>query len=72
MIDPTPNEQTALQSVLQPLGDYVASIGMDKPLSHYQRHEVLQLIDVVVTSYQNKLQELTIDDAPFLDDDIPF
>lgn len=73
MIDPTPNESKALESVLQPLGDYVVSVGMDKPLSQYKRFEILELIDVVITNYQNKLRELTPNDAPlYADDDIPF
>ncbi len=72
MINPTPNELKALKSVLQPLCDYVASIGMDKSLSQYQRSEVIKLIDVVITAYQDKLRELTPDDAPLYEDDIPF
>ena len=72
MIDPTKNETRAMQSTLQPLGDYVASIGMQRSLADYSQQEVLQLIDVVITSYQNKLQELTPNDAPFNEDDIPF
>lgn len=52
MIDPSGMEITAMQSCLGPLGDYVASIGMDRPLADYRKEEVLGLIDVIVTAYQ--------------------
>jgi hypothetical protein len=65
VIDPTHNEKAAMQAVLPHLGDYVASIGMDRPLSSYSRAEVLQLVDVVLTAYFDNLRELTPDDVPF-------
>ena len=52
MIDPSDLEIGAMQSCLGPLGDYVASIGMDRPLADYRKEEVLGLIDVIVTAYQ--------------------
>ena len=55
MIDKTPLEQQALASALRPLGEAVAEIGMDKPLSAYTREEVLTLIEVVVDAYQKHL-----------------
>ena len=70
MIDPTNNEKQAMAAVLKPLGDFVAAIGLDKPLSLYQKHEVMQLIELVITQYQDKLREITSEDMPF--DDIPF
>lgn len=57
MIDPTEMEVAAMQSCLAPLGEYVASIGMERPLADYTRDEVLTLIDVVVTAYQNQMIE---------------
>jgi endogenous inhibitor of DNA gyrase (YacG/DUF329 family) len=65
MIDPTRNEKAAMEAVLPRLGEYVASIGMDRPLSDYSREEVLQLVDVVLTAYFDKLREITPDDVPF-------
>lgn len=65
VIDPTHNEQAAMEAVLASLGDYVASVGMDKPLSAYTREEVLRLVDVVLTAYFDSLRELTPDDIPF-------
>lgn len=65
MIDPTRNELAAMEAVLPRLGDYVAAIGVERPLSAYTRDEVLQLVDVVLTTYFDSLRELTPDDIPF-------
>lgn len=64
MIDPTHNEKAAMEAVLPRLGEFVASIGMDRPLADYSREEVLQLVDVVLTAYFDKMREITPDDAP--------
>ena len=55
MVDPTETEQAALAAALAPLGEYVASIGMERPLADYSRDEVLTLIEVVVTAFQDHL-----------------
>jgi hypothetical protein len=55
MIDPSDMEIAAMQSCLAPLGEYVGSIGMQRPLADYSRDEVLMLIDVVVTRYQDSM-----------------
>jgi hypothetical protein len=65
VIDPTHNEKTAMQAVLPHLGEYVASVGMDKPLSAYSREEILQMVDLVLTAFFDNLRELTPDDVPF-------
>ncbi len=52
MIDPTEMELAAIRSALAPLGDYVASIGMERPLADYGKAEVLRLVEVVVDAYQ--------------------
>lgn len=65
VIDPTHNELAAMEAVLPQLGDYVAAIGMERPLSAYTRDEVLQLVDVVLTAYFDRLRDLTPDDIPF-------
>ena len=57
MIDPSDMEIAAMQSCLGPLGEYVGSIGMQRPLADYTRDEVLTLIDVVVTHYQDSMLE---------------
>ena len=55
MVDPTELEQAAMAAALGPLGEYVGSIGMDRPLADYSRDEVLTLIEVVVTAFQDHL-----------------
>lgn len=65
VINPTQNEKAAMESVLPRLGEYVASVGMDKPLSAYSREQILQMVDVVLTAYFDNLRELTPDDVPF-------
>ncbi|MES9888710.1 MAG: DUF6511 domain-containing protein, partial [Candidatus Sedimenticola sp. 6PFRAG1] len=56
VIDPTHNEKAAMDAVLPQLGEYVVSVGMDKPLSAYSREEILQLVDVVLTAYFDNLR----------------
>ena len=65
VIDPTHNETTAMEAVLPVLGEYVAALGMERPLSAYSRDEILRLVDVVLTAYFDNLRELTPDDVPF-------
>lgn len=52
VIDPSDLELEAMRSALAPLGDYVSSIGMDRPLAGYHREEVLRLVEVVIDAYQ--------------------
>ena len=56
MIDITKLEKDAIESSLKPLGEYVAEIGMDRPLADYSREEVLCLIEVAVTAYWDFMQ----------------
>ncbi len=53
MIDPSEMEIAAMRACLVPLGEYVGAIGMQRPLADYGRDEVLRLIEVVVTAYQD-------------------
>lgn len=57
MIDPSDMEIAAMKSCLGSLGEFVGSIGMQRPLADYSRDEVLQLINVVVTKYQGSMLE---------------
>ncbi len=58
VLDPTDLEIAAMRAALAPLGDYVASIGMERPLADYGKAEVLRLVEVVVDAYQaHMLQE---------------
>ena len=52
VIDPSDMELAAMRSALAPLGEYVASIGMNRPLADYGKDEVLRLVEVVVDAYQ--------------------
>lgn len=64
MIDATDLEQAAMAAALVPLGEYVGSIGMHRPLAEYTKQEVLTLIEVVVTAYQDHFSTHN-DDIPF-------
>ena len=55
MTDATDLEKSAMASALPPLGEYVGSIGMHRSLADYQKEEVLTLIEVVVTAYQDHM-----------------
>ncbi|MBF0311579.1 MAG: hypothetical protein HQL56_18870 [Magnetococcales bacterium] len=64
MTDATDLEQAAMAAALIPLGEYVGSIGMHRPLADYNKAEVLTLIDVVVSAYQDYFHKHN-DDIPF-------
>lgn len=55
MIDPTKQEKEAMTATIQPLAEYVTEIGMHRPLQDYTRDEILTLIEVVITGYQDYL-----------------
>ncbi len=65
MIDSTNLEKAAMAAALRPLGEYVGSIGMTRPLADYQREEVLTLIEVVITAYQEHMANADPNDIPF-------
>ena len=50
MIDPTDLEKQCMAAALKPLGEYVAEIGMHRPFTDMNKHEVLTIIEVVVTA----------------------
>jgi hypothetical protein len=55
MTDPSEMEVAAMRSCLEPLGRYVGAIGMQRTLAEYSREEILSLIEVVVTAYQDHM-----------------
>ena len=61
MIDLTRKEKDSIEYALKPLGEYVAEIGMGRPLADYSREEVLCLIEVAVTAYQEFMQQKEAD-----------
>lgn len=64
MIDPTDLEKASMEAALAPLGEYVAEIGMQRPFAELTKQEVLTLIEVVVTAYQERLRAGSAE-APF-------
>ena len=72
MVDPSEMEIAAMQSSLSPLGEYVGSIGMERPLVAYTRNEVLALIEVVVTAFQEHMliehERLATQERAFLEE----
>ena len=65
MTDATDLEKAAMTAALVPMGEYVGSIGMQRPLADYKKEEVLTLIEVVITAYQNHMANAFSDDIPF-------
>ncbi len=55
MTDPSEMEVAAMRSCLEPLGRYVGAIGMQRSLADYGKEEILTLIEVVVTAYQDHM-----------------
>ncbi len=55
MVDATDLEKAAMAAALRPLGEYVGSIGMNRPLADYKKEEVLTLVEVVITAYQEHM-----------------
>jgi hypothetical protein len=70
MINKTKNEQLAVEAVVKPLAEYVGEIGFNVPVGNYSKQQILTLIEVVVTAFQENLKSSASDD--FIDDDIPF
>lgn len=67
MVDATRIEKESMVSALKPLGEYVGTIGMQRPLADYSKDEVLGLIEVAITAYQDYYLK-----QPIRDDEIPF
>ena len=57
MIDATETEKVAMGAALRPLGDYVAQLGLQRPLADYTRDEILTLVEVVIDAYHAHLVE---------------
>jgi hypothetical protein len=57
MIDATVTERAAMAAALHPLGEFVAEVGLEKPLADYTRDQILTLVEVVVDAYHEHLVE---------------
>lgn len=64
-VNKTDLEIEAEQSVLVPLGDYVARIGLDVSLGAYTNEQIAGLVSTILDSYHSELQTLTKDKVPF-------
>jgi hypothetical protein len=62
MIDPTPNEEDALEAASQTAGEFLESIGKTD-LAQLEREEWESLIESVVTGYADRLRELADQDG---------
>src|SRR5262249_18786087 len=51
VVDLTDEERQALEATLKPLGEFVAEVGSEKPLIAYTRGEVMTLVEIVVTAW---------------------
>lgn len=69
MVDRTSLENQALDAVLPALAEAVAEIGKGKPLDHYSRTEIRQIVDICVSEYQSAL--LTLLAQQPCDEEIP-
>ena len=65
MVDATDLEKAAMTASLRPLGEYVGSIGMTRPLADYNKDEVLTMVEVVITAYQDHMANANPNDIPF-------
>ena len=65
MIDSTNLEKAAMTAALRPLGEYVGAVGMQRPLADYSKEEVLTLVEVVITAYQNHMANANSNAIPF-------
>jgi hypothetical protein len=57
MIDPTLAEQAAVRSTMKPVAEIMEEIGWQTRLADLSEPQVLTLIDVTVTSFQDALRE---------------
>ena len=57
MIDATVTERAAMAAALHPLGEFVAEVGLEKPLADYTRDQILTLVEVIVDAYHEHLVE---------------
>ena len=64
MIDPTPQEQEAINRAGELAGEYLESIGKTD-LAKLEVDEWQTFLEAVVTGYTDRLRELTKDQVPF-------
>ena len=71
MVDPTEAEQAAIRSAMKPVAEIMEEIGWQTRLADLSEQQVLTLIEVAVTGFQDSLQEYSAAN-PLVDPEIPF
>ncbi len=71
MVDPTEAEQAAIRSIMKPVAEIMEEIGWQTRLADLSKQQVLTLIEVAVTGFQDALQEYTAAN-PTLVPEVPF
>ena len=71
MVDPTVAEQVAIRSTMKPVAEIMEEIGWQTRLADLSERQVLALIEVAVTGFQDALREYTAANAP-ADPEVPF
>lgn len=71
MVDPTEAEQAAIRSAMKPVAEIMEEIGWQTRLADLSEQQVLTLIEVAVTGFQDALREYTAAN-PTVDPEVPF
>jgi len=71
MIDPTLAEQAAVRSTMKPVAEIMEEIGWQTRLADLSEQQVLTLIEVAVTGYQDALREYVAANRT-ADPEVPF
>ena len=71
MIDPTEAEQAAIRSAMKPVAEIMEEIGWQTRLADLSEQQVLTLIEVAVTGYQDALREYVAANRT-ADPEVPF
>lgn len=71
MVDPTLAEQAAIRSTMKPVAEIMEEIGWQTRLADLSEQQVLTLIEVTVTGYQDALRECVAAHST-TDPEVPF
>lgn len=58
MVDLTEQEHAAIRAAMRPLGEYLGEIGWDKRFQDLTEAQVLTLIEIVVSGFQDAMHRL--------------
>jgi hypothetical protein len=71
MVDPTEAEQAAIRSAMKPVAEIMEEIGWQTRLADLSEQQVLTLIEVTATGFQDALREHAAAN-PTVDPEVPF